>query len=388
MSLNKMWMQGGFVGFCGVVLIASHGVVAAAELAITPAQREAANTSYIFVFRDDIGREQARPLAHALARSHGGSVRFAYDKVIKGFSATLPAIAAEKLARNPAIKYHEKNGVVWAVGMPDEIAAASKKDLSIGGQPVAQQLPYGVGRVGGPYDGSTRHAWVVDTGIDLNHPDLNVGPGANFVFPGKNSPDDGNGHGTHVAGTIGALNNQIDVVGVAANAVVHPVRVLDNAGSGTIDGVIAGVDYVAANAQPGDVANMSLGASGHFQSLHDAVFNAANLGIRFSIAAGNSTAHADLYEPAHVEHPNVYTVSAIDAADRFASFSNYGNPPVDFAAPGVSIVSTRKGGGVISYSGTSMASPHVAGILLLVSPVTNGYALNDPDGSADPVAHY
>lgn len=377
----------GVVAVWGLFVVTTHGV-AVAEPAITPAQREAANASYIFVFHDDVERARVRPLARELARAHAGSLRFAYDTVLKGFSATLPATAAENLARNPAIKYYEKNGVAWVVGMPDEIEMASKKGVSADGRPAPQQLPYGVGRVGGPYDGSTRHAWVIDTGIDLDHPDLNVGRGANFVFPGKNSADDGNGHGTHVAGTIGALNNQIDVVGVAANAVVHPVRVLDNAGSGTIDGVIAGVDYVAANAQPGDAANMSLGASGHFQSLHDAVFNAANLGIQFSIAAGNSAAAADLYEPAHVEHPNVYTVSAVDATDSFASFSNYGNPPVDFAAPGVSILSTRKGGGVISYSGTSMAAPHVAGILLLVSPVANGYAVNDPDGNPDPVAHY
>lgn len=386
MSL-KVLVRSGVVVVCASLLVATHHAEAAGP-AITPEQQEAANASYIFVFRDDVARAQVQPLARALARAHAGSVRFTYDAALKGFSATLPAAAAENLARNPAIKYYEKNGVAWAVGAPDDAGASGKKNTSVDALPaVPQQIPYGVARVGGPWSGIGKHAWVIDTGIDLAHADLNVGQGANFIR-GKNTTNDENGHGTHVAGTIAAIDNGIDVVGVAASAVVHPVRVLDRNGSGTIDGVIAGVDYVAANAQPGDVANMSLGASGHFQSLHDVVVNAANLGIRFGIAAGNSSADAGLYEPAHVEHPNVYTVSAIDAIDLFAGFSNYGNPPVDFAAAGVGIVSTRSGGGVVTYSGTSMAAPHVSGILLFTPPLPNGYAIGDPDGAADPVAHF
>ena len=117
------------------------------------------------------------------------------------------------------------------------------------------------------------------------------------------------------------------------------------------------------------------------------MLNTAELGISFSLAAGNSGDDANNYEPAHVEHPNVYTVSAVDQNDEFAYFSNWGNPPVDVAAPGVNILSTKKGGGVTTMSGTSMAAPHVCGILLVNGSVSqNGFAVNDPDGSADPIA--
>lgn len=355
------------------------------------AQEEAAS-SYIFVFHSDFPAARVPDEAVRLAMEHSGAVRHTFKVALKGFSATLSAQAAARLAeRNPHIAYYERNGVVSAIDQADEIAATARGGS---GKPGAseppQVVPYGILRVGGPIAGSGRHAWVIDTGIDLNHPDLIAGTGANFVLRGKNSFDDGNGHGTHVAGTIGALDNAIDVVGVAAGATVHPVRVLDNSGSGTIDGVVAGVDYVAANADParGDAANLSLGATGHFQSLHDAIVNTANLGIRFAVAAGNSAADVSGFEPAHIDHPNVYTVSAIDSTDAFAAFSNYGNPPIDFAAPGVSIVSTAKGGGVVTMSGTSMSAPHVCGLLLFGIPRTSGNALNDPDGMADPIAHY
>ena len=154
-----------------------------------------------------------------------------------------------------------------------------------------------------------------------------------------------------------------------------------------IDWIVAGIDYVAANAQAGDVANMSLGALGHFQSLHEAIVRLADQGVLVSVAAGNSSDHANFYEPAHIEHANVYTVSAIDSLDIFAWFSNYGNPPVDYAAPGVDVSSNKVGGGVVSYSGTSMAAPHVAGLLLFAPPSTSGIAINDPDGMPDSVAY-
>ena len=346
-----------------------------------------ANNSFIFVFDPAKikNADEVRGRALGLTKTHGAQVRHVFTNALWGFSATLSKQGAERLAANaPFLAYYEPNGVAWAIGRPAE-SQKRKTPGTGGGGETSEVTPLGISRVGGPVN-STGHAWIIDTGIDLSNADLEVGAGANFVLRGRNSANDGNGHGTHVAGTIAAIDNEIGVVGVAAGATVHPIRVLNNSGSGTIDGVIAGVDYVAGHAGPEDCVNLSLGASGHFESLHYAISNAADYGLRFAIAAGNSGADAEGFEPAHIEHPNVFTVSAVDVSDAFAWFSNFGSP-VDFAAPGVDIVSTKKGGGVTTLSGTSMAAPHVCGVLLLSStPNGNGDAINDPDGNPDPIA--
>jgi subtilisin family serine protease len=220
----------------------------------------------------------------------------------------------------------------------------------------------------------------------MDHPDLNVDTQRAATFLGSNTtPDDQNGHGTHVAGTIAALDNSVGVIGVAPGAKVVPVRVLDRRGSGAISGVIAGVDYVAANAAAGDAANMSLGG-GISTALDQAVLNAAAKGIKFALAAGNESKNADTSSPGRVNGTNIYTISAMDINNVWASFSNYG-AAVDYCAPGVSIYSTYKDGGYATLSGTSMATPHVAGILLLTTIKTDGYVINDPDGNPDPIAH-
>lgn len=336
---------------------------------------------YIVVLKKGAGKPAG------VARAHGLTADKVFNHALNGFSAAIPAQTLARVLGDASVDYVEPDGRVWA------LQAGGKKKP--GGHPGSgsttrspQVVPPGVTRVGGPFNGSGKTVWVIDSGVDLDHPDLVVdrGRSANFVARGKNSPDDKNGHGTHVAGTIAAKDDGYDVIGVAAGATVVAVRVLDASGSGSISGVIAGIDFVASAAAPGDVANMSLGASGHFQSLHDAVMNAAGKGIMFSIAAGNDSAHANGFEPAHVEHPNVLTISAVDSSDRLASFSNYGNPPVDFAAPGVSILSTKMGGGTTSMSGTSMAAPHVAGLLLFGQPNPDGTAQGDPDGNPDPIA--
>jgi len=361
---------------------------------------DAAN-SYIFVF--DSSKVSAREVpdqANAMAQRAGGKLRFVYQSALRGFSATMSRQAAEQLAsRNPNIAYFEPNAVVWQIGRgPGANKKPSKPGNGGGGDETepGQVVPVGVQRVGGPVTvDSSYRAWVIDTGIDSRHADLNVGQGANFVLKGKSTTEDSNGHGTHVAGTIAAIDNAIGVAGVAAGATVIPVRVLDRSGSGTVDGVIAGVDYVAANAAPGECANLSLSASGHIESLHTAILNAADTGIKFAIAAGNDGLDMTVVEngllinnvePADVEHTNVFTVSAIDSTDTFATFSNYGMPPVDTVAPGVSILSTKKGGGVTTKSGTSMAAPHVCGILTLGEPTEDGL-VNGPDNQAYPVAH-
>jgi subtilisin family serine protease len=249
----------------------------------------------------------------------------------------------------------------------------------------SQTTPWGVARVGGPIAGATGTAWVIDTGVDLDHPDLNVDAGrsVNFVPRGKGSADDGNGHGTHVAGTIAAIDNGIDVVGVAPGAEVVSVRVLDNSGSGAYSWIIAGVDHVARNGRNGDVANMSLGGPPS-QALDDAVRAAAG-SVKFTLAAGNSGDDASDYSPARVNGANIYTISAIASSNCLASFSNWGNPPVDFAEPGVGILSTKRGGGTTTLSGTSMAAPHAAGLLLVGGIRSGGSACNDPDGNADTI---
>lgn len=256
--------------------------------------------------------------------------------------------------------------------------------------PGTQTVPWGIARVGGPAGAAAATAWIIDTGIDFEHPDLNVDTARSrsFVSTETGSGDDNQGHGTHVAGTIAALDNDIDVVGVVPGTAVVAVKVLDASGRGALSDVVAGIDYVAQNASPGDVANMSLGAPGPQQSLDQAVASAADRGIYFAIAAGNDAADASGYSPAAVEHPNVFTVSAIGQDDCLAGFSNYG-APVDTAAPGVDVVSTRMGGGTTTLSGTSMATPHVAGLLLAGggSISSDGSACNDPDGSGDPIAH-
>ncbi|NDK55027.1 S8 family peptidase [Pontibacter fetidus] len=307
------------------------------------------------------------------------AIERAYGKALVGVVANLTPADVEKLRNDDRVAYIE----------PDRIVMLAKPGTGGGGS-TGEEVPYGVTRVGSA-SGAGKTAWVIDTGIDLDHPDLNVDVARSVTMftSGRDagSADDGNGHGTHVAGTIGAKKgNGIGVVGVAYDATVVAVKVLDSRGSGSYSGVIAGVDYVAANGKSGDAANMSLGGPTS-DALDQAVLNAAGKGIKFAIAAGNESAHANTSSPARVNHANVYTVSAMDINNKFASFSNYGNPPVDYCAPGVSIKSTWKGGAYNTISGTSMASPHVAGLLLLGNISTDGYVTGDPDGNADPIAH-
>jgi subtilisin family serine protease len=248
----------------------------------------------------------------------------------------------------------------------------------------AQETPWGIARVNGGAAGSFKTAWVIDTGISV-HPELNFDTKRSRSFLARDtSPIDQNGHGTHVAGTIAARDNDFGVIGVAPGAPVVAVRVLDRRGSGTTSGVIQGVEYVGQFAQAGDVANMSLGG-GVSQALDDAVVAASNVrGVKFALAAGNETDNANNHSPARANGPNVYTVSAFSVGDKWASFSNFGNPPVDYAEPGVNIKSTWLSGGYNTISGTSMATPHLAG-LLLIGVRSDSVVSGDPDGKPDSI---
>jgi len=283
----------------------------------------------------------------ALEASHGFRADHVYSHALRGFAARLTARQIDALERTTSmVAYVEADGTMTAV---------------------AQTLPWGINRIDADVSSTLAgngsgaitnvHAYIIDTGIDTAHADLNVVNHVNFAG-GPNK--DCHGHGTHVSGTVAAKDNTSDVVGAAPGAPLTGVKVLGCGGSGTTSGVIKGIDWVTANAKKPAVANMSLGGSGN-TSLDNAVKNSADSGVFYAIAAGNSGADACNYSPARAgTHNGVMTVAATDSNNKEASWSNFGNC-VDVWAPGVSILSTRKGGGTTTMSGTSMASPHVAG---------------------------
>lgn len=348
---------------------------------------EAQNTC-IVRFDDSISKFDVEGVARGMLASANAKAKHIYSHSIKGFAVNMPCPQAENaFGNNASIASFEQDRLVFAVAPPP--GKGKNQDGDTSEPPASQSTPWGISRVGGPFDGSGLTAWVIDTGIDLNHPDLMVDSSRGFSAFSNGpdaSPDDKHGHGTHVAGTIAAINNDIDVVGVAAGATVIPVKVLDRRGSGTTSGVIAGIDFVAANGAAGDCANMSLGG-GKSASLDAAVQSLAATGVMVSLAAGNESQFAGNVSPAGANGATIYTISATDVNDNFAYFSNYGNPPVDYAAPGVAILSLKVGGGTTTASGTSMAAPHACGVLLSGSHTSSGTAKGDPDASPDPIIH-
>jgi subtilisin family serine protease len=277
----------------------------------------------------------------------GFQAEHVYSAVVRGFSARLTARQISDLEDDSHVAYIEPDGEMHAY---------------------AQTLPWGIDKIDADTSSTLAgngtgaitnvNVYIIDSGI-ATHQDLNRVNHVNFAG-GQNN--DCNGHGTHVAGTASAIDNTVDVVGVAPGARLTGVKVLGCSGSGSTSGVIKGVDWVTANAQKPAVANMSLGG-GVSQTLDDAVRRSANSGVLYALAAGNSGADACNSSPARAgagTNNGIVTVAATDSADREASWSNYGSC-VDIWAPGVSILSTRRGGGTTTMSGTSMASPHVAG---------------------------
>jgi len=279
------------------------------------------------------------------ADRYGVAIGHVYGHALAGYSAVVPANRLAALQADVNVAYVEADGVVS----------------------VQQTIPWGIVKVGADVSStkagngsgavSNVNVYVIDTGVDAGHRDLNVVGHVNFAG-GPNR--DCHGHGTHVAGTIAARDNTVDVVGVAPGAPITGVKVLGCGGSGTTSGVIKGVDWVTANAKKPAAANMSLGG-GVSQALDDAVRKSADSGVFYAVAAGNDGANACNSSPARAgTHDGVATVAATDSNDNEASWSNYGSC-VDIWAPGVSILSTKSGGGTTTMSGTSMASPHVAG---------------------------
>lgn len=342
---------------------------------------------YICQFDASVSSSAVRAEAAKAAGPELGQILFTYSNAIRGFAVRLPA--TPQGSENAVARLKANNARISHCNPDIAVRAAIAPGGAAGGKPSkGQTTPWGVSRVGGPGDGSAlaNEAWIIDSGIDLTHPDLNVDAAKGYDFIDNDTvPQDGFGHGTHVAGIIGAINNSFGVVGVAAGVRVVPVRVLNNSGYGADSGVIAAIDYVLPRAIPGDVINLSLVADFPSTDMDNAVIAAADAGLFVTIAAGNSSANAGNYSPARVDHTRVFTVSAFGSRDTWASYSNFGNPPIDFGEPGSSINSTYKNGGYATLSGTSMAAPHLAGLLLLnpAAPKNGGSVKLDPDGSPD-----
>ena len=356
-----------------VLAVLAAAFLVAASPAVQ-AETAAESVDYIVVLKK--GSDSSK-IAKEHGNKHKTKLSRTYSHALRGYSASMTSAAAKKIAEDSRVEF---------VQVDQEVTVA------------AQTLPTGINRVDADASPTANinnvdqrvgvDVAVIDTGIQLNHPDLNVyTAGAKNCSTGSSAAD-GNGHGTHVAGTIGALDNTSGVVGVAPGARVWPIRVLNNSGSGSFSSIICGIDYVTAHASEIEVANMSLGGAGtddnncgntNGDAMHQAICASVAAGVTYAVAAGNSSANSSGYVPA--SYNEVITVSALadfnglpgggaaatcrsDVDDTFASFSNYGSD-VDLIAPGVCIYSTWTGSGYNTISGTSMATPHVAGAAAL-----------------------
>ncbi|MBE7176976.1 MAG: S8 family serine peptidase [Mucilaginibacter polytrichastri] len=314
--------------------------------------------------------------------------RVASGRVYQTYSTTFTGFALKMDAKE--VNEWKNDAAVMAIEPDRKISlpAPPKKTIAATTPPSTQIVPWGVRMVGGPGNGVGKTVWVVDSGVEFTHPDLDIHYGKSRSFlPFSTSASDWNGHGTHVAGIIAAKNNTIGVVGVAAGAKIVSCRVLDTAGDGLFSYSLAAFDYIAATAKAGDVVNYSVTPKSVYKSpaLDSSVKTLADKGIFVVVAAGNVSDNTLNYSPARVRLPNVYVVSAIDSNRIFANFSNWG-ASVTHAEPGVDIYSTYKKTTLYAtMSGTSMAAPHLSGILLLGPVRSKQTALFDWDDQPDPI---
>ncbi len=349
-------------------------------------KRSGAQNTKDMAERTTLMRQEISPL---LQRNNltEGAVKTVFSGRIKGAVMQLTPDQAANIEEDGQVKWIEQDRMISLQISPFINSPFMPSQIGQAGQ----LTPYGIDRVGGSVDFSNspyylqRWAWVIDTGVDMNHPDLNVDPFYSINFTPDADLDDGHGHGSHVAGIIAASNNGGGVQGVAAGAVIVNVKVLQNNGIGRVSDVVAGLDYAGLYAYPQDVINVSLGG-GASNAVDNSILGIANRGIKVVVAAGNNAQLVQQTSPARVNHPNVYTISAIDQNDILAGFSNYG-AGVDYAAPGVDILSTFKDGGYAYVSGTSMAAPHMTGVLIVAGSqfTTDGMASPDPDGNTRPI---
>jgi subtilisin len=324
---------------------------------------EAIPHQYIVVLKNGI--ENSQSVAQQ-AIGMGAHVPFVYDSAIKGFTINIPnKLVLNSILSNPAVDYVEPDVKVQAF---------------------SQGVSTGYSRVGGPLSVlGASHSQIsvnagiaiIDTGIDLTHPNLNVYKQVSFV-QGTSTANDDNGHGTAVAGIAAAEDNSVGVVGIAPGARLWAIKVLDSTGTGSMSTIIQGIDYVTQNAGQINVANLSFGCKCTSSALDTAINNSVAAGITYVVAAGNSGEDESSWSPA--SNPNVISVAAIadsdgkcgglgpktsyGSDDSLASFSNFGSK-VTIAAPGVNIHTTYNGGSYATLSGTSMAAPFVTGAAAL-----------------------
>src|SRR5215204_3894299 len=333
---------------------------------------------YIVVLKSDAN---ASKVAEEHSRRLSAEVTSVYEHALRGYAAKIPSAKLSEVRADPRVEFVQQ----------DRTAVAFE-----------QTRPTGVDRIDGEKSPTAKidgidervnaNVAVIDTGINKTHPDLNVAGGRNFAtFSSPNNKyEDGHGHGTHVAGTIAALDNGYGAVGVAPGARLYGVKVLSNSGTGYQSWIINGIDWVTAHANTIDVANMSLGGSGTDGSCgsnayHKAICNSVAAGVTYTVAAGNNNADLQTFVPA--AYNEVLTATAASDSDGIsggtgaapscrtgekddyaATFSNYAtlaDQDHTIAAPGVCIYSTWKNGGYNTISGTSMASPHIAGTAAL-----------------------
>ncbi|MBY6037368.1 S8 family peptidase [Fictibacillus nanhaiensis] len=299
--------------------------------------------NFLVGFKSDIQTAQVNDV-----KKMGGQVKHQY-KFMNTMLVSMPEQAAEALKKNPNVAYVEEDQMAYAIG---------------------QSTPWGIPHIKADQvhatgnTGSGVKVAILDTGIDASHEDLNVLGGASFVAGEPNALIDGNSHGTHVAGTVAALNNTKGVIGVAHSASLYAVKVLDSSGSGTYSGIIQGIEWAVANNM--DVINMSLGGSSGSTALQQACDNANNSGVLVVAAAGNSGTKGKRNTIGYpAKYASVMAVGAVDASNNRASFSSVGDE-LEVMAPGVNVLSSVPGNSYSSYNGTSMASPHVAGAAALI----------------------
>jgi subtilisin family serine protease len=333
----------------GITALPAQAAAPAEGKVLAAGSPTAVKGSYIVTLKKAAGFKAASSRGKNLINEYGGSVKKTFSTALNGYTANLSATEAKRLAADPAVAAVEQNQTVHLTDTTQSSAPWGLDRIDQSALPLSGTYTYPDSA------GSGVTAYVIDTGVRITHTQISGRATYGYdAVDGDTTADDGNGHGTHVATTIAG-----STYGVAKKAKIVAVRVLDNNGSGTTAGVIAGVDWVTNNHSGPSVANLSLGG-GASTTLDTAVSNSIASGVTYAIAAGNSNANASSYSPARVA--TAITVGATTNTDARASYSNYGSV-LDIFAPGSSILAgyNTSDTATATLSGTSMATPHVAG---------------------------